>query len=283
VNHSARGFTLIELSIVLVIIGLIVGGVLVGQTLIAAAAVRAQISQLEKYSTAVNTFRGKYDDLPGDIAEAKAQKFGFPSGGSSWLSNGDGSFNSTLTPTAYLYTATDEQMFFWPDLSKAGLIEGQMICPNFTTCPGYPGASYTGVSLSYPNTVGTYFPAMKLNANFGILPVTLMTMGGNWWFFGVESYNYSMGQISFPSLTPAQAFALDRKMDDGVPSGGVVRILKNPGGADPNGVWETGFNMANDDNIAAGFYVPANCVANAGKTYNTSNPSVVCSIFVKMQ
>ena len=37
------GFTLIELSIVLVIIGLIVGGVLVGQNLISAAEVRLQI------------------------------------------------------------------------------------------------------------------------------------------------------------------------------------------------------------------------------------------------
>jgi prepilin-type N-terminal cleavage/methylation domain-containing protein len=39
-----NGFTLIELSIVLVIVGLIVGGVLVGQDLIRSAAVRAQIS-----------------------------------------------------------------------------------------------------------------------------------------------------------------------------------------------------------------------------------------------
>ena len=51
------------MSIVLVIIGLIVGGILVGQSLIAAAAVRAQISQIEKYNTAVNTFRDKYGGL----------------------------------------------------------------------------------------------------------------------------------------------------------------------------------------------------------------------------
>jgi hypothetical protein len=52
---------------VLVIIGLIVGGILVGPEMIAAAAVRAQISQIEKYHTAVHTFQSKYGGLPGDL------------------------------------------------------------------------------------------------------------------------------------------------------------------------------------------------------------------------
>src|SRR6201999_1632157 len=88
---SEQGFTLIELSIVLVIIGLIVGGVLVGQDLIRAAAVRAQISQIEKYQTAVNTFRGKYGGLPGDLSASSAAQFGFVSrGGSTGQGDGNG-------------------------------------------------------------------------------------------------------------------------------------------------------------------------------------------------
>jgi prepilin-type N-terminal cleavage/methylation domain-containing protein len=47
-RQGASGFTIIELSIVLVIIGLIVGGVLVGRDLIKAAEVLATISQIEK-------------------------------------------------------------------------------------------------------------------------------------------------------------------------------------------------------------------------------------------
>jgi prepilin-type N-terminal cleavage/methylation domain-containing protein len=47
------GFTLIELSIVLVIIGLIVGVILVGPDLIEAATIRSQISQIDKYNTPV--------------------------------------------------------------------------------------------------------------------------------------------------------------------------------------------------------------------------------------
>jgi hypothetical protein len=53
---------------VLVIIGLIVGGVLVGRDLIQAAAVRATITQIEKFNTATNTFYTKYNGLPGDLA-----------------------------------------------------------------------------------------------------------------------------------------------------------------------------------------------------------------------
>src|ERR1700753_1576823 len=77
-----QGFTLIELSIVLVIIGLIVGGILVGQDLIKAAEVRAQISQIEKFNTAVNTFRGKFGALPGDLPPAVANQYGFVVGAS---------------------------------------------------------------------------------------------------------------------------------------------------------------------------------------------------------
>lgn len=68
--RDRRGFTLIELAIVLVIIGLVVGSVLVGRDLIHVAMLRAQISDLIKYETAVRTFQGKYNALPGDMANA---------------------------------------------------------------------------------------------------------------------------------------------------------------------------------------------------------------------
>src|ERR1017187_6744999 len=80
--YRNRGFTLIELSIVLVVIGLIVGGVLVGQDLIKAAQVRAEVTQLEKFNSAVNTFRVKYAYLPGDIPDPDASRFGFQARGS---------------------------------------------------------------------------------------------------------------------------------------------------------------------------------------------------------
>ena len=77
-NHQS-GFTLIELSIVLVIVGLIVGGVLVGRDLIKAAELRKQVSQLNEYTTAANTFMIKYGSLPGDVPYATRVEIGLPS------------------------------------------------------------------------------------------------------------------------------------------------------------------------------------------------------------
>jgi prepilin-type N-terminal cleavage/methylation domain-containing protein len=70
-----RGFTLIELSIVLVVLGLIVGGVLVGQSLVNSARGRAQITQIEQFNTAANAFWAKYGYLPGDIPNPVARLF----------------------------------------------------------------------------------------------------------------------------------------------------------------------------------------------------------------
>ena len=73
-HNNNKGFTLIELSIVIMIIGLLVGGVLVGMDLVEAAKVRNLVGQLKKIDAAKNTFVGKYGGLPGDTINA--QRFG---------------------------------------------------------------------------------------------------------------------------------------------------------------------------------------------------------------
>ena len=65
-----EGFTLIELSIVIVIIGLIVAGVVGGQTLVLQAKIRSQISDFNKYKIAYNTFQLEYNAIPGDFNQA---------------------------------------------------------------------------------------------------------------------------------------------------------------------------------------------------------------------
>lgn len=70
VSKKNRGFTLIELSIVITIIALIVAGVVAGQNLVVQGKLRSVITDIDEMKVALNTFRIKYDALPGDIPNA---------------------------------------------------------------------------------------------------------------------------------------------------------------------------------------------------------------------
>jgi prepilin-type N-terminal cleavage/methylation domain-containing protein len=228
-TEQTNGFTLIELSIVLVIIGLVVGGVLVGQDLIRSAAVRAQISQIEKYNTAVNTFRGKYGAVPGDMNAAAAAQFGFASRGNGpGEGDGNGIIEGVTVGGVYMNalneTATQccgEPAMFWEDLSVAALIDGTFNRASETTGPF--ALSGTGISLYMPAAAiggGNNVYAWSWNGKnyFGLTAVTLI--GGAGW-----------GTASNEALTVKQAFAIDLKVDDGLPvTGRVITLYVNGSG-----------------------------------------------------
>ena len=65
-STAQPGFSLVELSIVLVILGLLTGGILAGQSLIRAAELRSISTDYSRYIAAVQAFRDKYFALPGD-------------------------------------------------------------------------------------------------------------------------------------------------------------------------------------------------------------------------
>ena len=65
-----RGFTLLEVAVVLVIIGLIMAGVTIGTNLVRAAELRKMSSDSERYIIAVRQFSEQYHALPGDMDNA---------------------------------------------------------------------------------------------------------------------------------------------------------------------------------------------------------------------
>ena len=245
-NNRKSAFTLIELSIVLVIIGLIIGGVLVGQDLVNAATIRAQISQIYKYNTAVRTFQLKYGYLPGDIPDPAASAFGFIQRGQ-YRGEGDGNgilegscwwFSCTSFYTIYwpgyemapASTRPSETLVFWADLSKAGLIEGTFTYPQ-------PWGGFPAASSSTSPSLNSYLPVSKIGSSVFVYVFNggsnlLVQDGFN--YFGIaqvtQLYNSSSSNNSSNGLTVNQAFNIDTKIDDGLPqSGNVFSMYTNMG------------------------------------------------------
>lgn len=232
------GFTLIELSIVLVIIGLIIGGVLVGQDMVRAASVRATLTQIEKYNTAVNTFRGKYDALPGDLNAQVATRFGFTARGT-YLGEGDGNgIIEGITSAASdnnnsgMAEFGGETSMFWGDLTYAGglninLIEGSF--PNENIASALP----SNIAVTAFNQ---YLPEAKIGR-------------GNFWYvwsmYGVNRFALSVPTGSSaaniynnPGLTVREAYSIDQKIDDGLPTtGNVYAAFISNTGAVQNRYW----------------------------------------------
>lgn len=229
-----RGFSLVELSIVLVILGLLTGGILSGQSLIHAAELRRTTSLLARYQAAIYSFRDKYMEPPGDFT--KATDFWTSAGGtgmdSTCLSaqtsgsratcNGDGDWQ--IFDLAGIGTA--ERFLAWKHLANAGLVEG----------------SYTGKSNGAPNTVsfvpGDNAPAGPLSNNFydivhlstatfSTLFVTGTALDSN--FLSIFSTRANWG-----AMKPEDAWNIDKKLDDGMPATGSIFTPKKTGFLGPN-------------------------------------------------
>lgn len=200
--QNQNGFTLVELSIVLVIIGLIVGGVLVGQDMIRAAESRAIVAQIEKYNTAINTFRNKYNALPGDITNPTT----YISTSAATGGDGNGYIYSaagtpSTTPTA-INGSGNELSTFWNHLSLAGFIDG----------------NFDGSTTQ--TTLGTNFPYTK-SGRGGII-IYASSDGLHYWHIGLASATASTTITTVNSLRPEEAFNIDTKVDDGRPNNGII-------------------------------------------------------------
>jgi prepilin-type N-terminal cleavage/methylation domain-containing protein len=270
---SQSGFTLIELSIVLVVIGLIVGGVLVGQDLVRAAAERAQISQIEKYNAAANTFRDKFGYLPGDMPSTVTSQFGFYNGlyclGVS-SRNGDG----LLQRVGYPYSPPNdyEPALFWEDLSSpaAGkLIDLRTISYGAIECSGTKGG-FTATGSQLP---AYYMPSAKIGNNNYIYVYAKNSY--NW--YGISAPNNSSGTLaSVPAMTVKQAYDLDAKIDDGLPTtGNVVAVYLN---------WTDALNTTLPTSAATDD--PTTCYNSGTNAYSiqiSNGSNVNCALSFRMQ
>ena len=187
-----KGFTLIEIAIVLVIIGLLLGGVLKGQELINTARVRALNNSVDGITAAWFSFQDRYRAFPGDYSKADVNLPGAPAVG-----NGNG-----LVGKGDL-AADDpgERGSVWLHLEAAGYITG-----GYTGADIDPADYYTCITDICPdNGFGT---GMVINHGLENRDAT------------TDAHELITGQ-GIPVDVLAE---LDRKVDDGSADAGLMQV-----------------------------------------------------------
>jgi prepilin-type N-terminal cleavage/methylation domain-containing protein len=234
------GFTLIELSIVLVIIGLVVGGVLAGKELMRTAELRSLISQVDQFKIATNTFKGKYNALPGDMLPIKASQFGFftfvgAAAGTDIFGNNDG----IIAGYAEIYCAY-ECGAYWRHLADAGLIQGNYGKDGAkplqaSIVAGIAGAP-TGEDDSTPLSNVLYMPISKGEfgfvgagslVNFSMMySIPGININQNFYYLQSPS-KASRTSMNEPVMSAIDSYTIDLKIDDGKPNAGKFIVSTN--------------------------------------------------------
>ena len=195
-NTAGRGFTLVEIAIVLVIIGLLLGGILKGQEMITQAKIKNVIADFSGISAAYHGYVDRYKKLPGDDPCAggvvTVGNCGTTTG--RWTGATAGNGNGIVAGLYNSGTSTDESRQWWDHLRRAGFVSGVGDQQPFNALTGMIGVQ-TGDNAGGP-----------------ILGTDAAGTGG---FSGLF--------ICSTNLTDKIAMAADTQMDDGVPVTGDVR------------------------------------------------------------
>lgn len=215
-----HAFSLVELSIVLVILGLLTGGILAGQSLIRAAEVRAVSTEYARYVAATQSFRDKYMALPGDmlnaqsfwgVAHATPATCVTTASTSALTCNGDGDGQ-----VDEVTTGSNEQFRFWQHLANAGLIEG-----SYNGVAGSNGTVDHNIGVNCPTSritssmwgAGYYTSNAGSAVRYNMVYNNMLDFGGD-----PGSNNRPVAGV----LKPEEAWNVDTKLDDGKPAYGNV-------------------------------------------------------------
>ncbi|NDE89579.1 MAG: prepilin-type N-terminal cleavage/methylation domain-containing protein [Alphaproteobacteria bacterium] len=143
-HNSDSGFTLVEVSIVLVVIALLIGSVLVAVNILQNARITSAITTLQSIQSAVSTYNQNYGAVPGDDAQAVA-RFGVTNNGGGNGIIGAATLSGTFNDTSAALTngnGNAESRLVWSHLRAAGLIRGQ---GGDVTQPGNPFGGVFGI------------------------------------------------------------------------------------------------------------------------------------------
>lgn len=251
-----HGFSLVELSIVLVILGLLTGGILSGQSLIRAAQLRKITNDQARFTTAIQTFRDKYLQLPGDITNA-TQFWGTDPDGcpensvrtqKTTTCNGNG--NGMLDmPSAGMESM--EGMRLWQQLALAGLIEGQYLGQRSNSAALNLGVNVPRSSIESVGWHALYMDPWPTESG------TVIFIGsyGNTFQFGTVRAGARMVD---PAIRVEEAWNIDKKADDGIPRTGKILTWKsglNPGCTTSNSSATSDYQLDSTGNVCSLIFV----------------------------
>ncbi|MDB2414351.1 prepilin-type N-terminal cleavage/methylation domain-containing protein [Rickettsiales bacterium] len=253
-----QGFTLVELSIVIVLIGMIIAGIVAGQDLVKQAKLKSIINEINKYETAINTFTLKYDAVPGDM----------PNAYNYWGANCDASAdNCNGNYDGFVFwvatagqTSNLEDLRAWQHLSLSGFISGSYIGVHQSSDfigVTVPKAPIDGGCVSYLETGNISSPTATGR----------FKMPRNGLYLGRASINSDwVGRIcGQPLFLPTQAYSIDIKMDDALPNNGKMQVRT---------VETTGCVGANN---------AADISSSQSDSYNLDNDAITCNLIYQTQ
>ena len=231
-RQKTEAFTLVEMSIVIVIIGLIVGGIIGGRSYIRNAELNTVMNESKYYINQFNQFQSIYGAVAGDMVTAATV---WPTGVTN--GNGDGLVDAGVN--------TNEVFYVYQHLAAANLIKGTYT--GATSGPvgsfdakigvNVPSGQVPGITylFQHPNQAdgfisgdtfyqdGMYGHVMRVAAQ----PETLTNLAGTW-----------LPQTPF--VTPKEAYQVDDKFDDGNPTTGWVTVSKGLTSCFSGTVYDTG-------------------------------------------
>jgi len=133
--NKQKGFTLVEIAIVLVIVGLLIGGVLKGQEMITNAKLKRVESDNAGIAAAMFSYQDRYLQLPGDDSDAFGRFSVYladTANGAGDGTIGDGKDWEMSTATAWT-DGGQETLKFFAHLRAAGLVPGGGMDPTRPT------------------------------------------------------------------------------------------------------------------------------------------------------
>lgn len=279
-------FSLIELSIVLIIIGLLISGIIGGASLIKSATLRSVMTEARGYNIATSAFYTKYNTLPGDYNAGLIGNGITLANGVGDVGNGDGVIsyvngigassnaeNQIAIKQLYADGSLDISMFgTYPYLSTVIPQQAAGAVAALSPRTALPGGKLKGSGWFFDNYQSN--GAGSDNANFN---VAVLSGGVNAKTYVASTALNAAGSSAaavdswtvlsvVPILTPQDARSIDVKMDDGLPATGTIRSA-----AASLGAANTAAASCTSDTT------PASAPA-AADTYNLTASTVNCAL-----